>query len=225
MEKLLVIDDQEEYLDFLTHALRNLGYEVKSANNPVTGLELFVKEHFDLVLSDLKMEVMDGIRLAATIKSMDPQAKVIILTADPTEETEISALDVQVNQYLSKDKSIDVIKRYIENVLNQVSLNNNERQVELTSKTEQIVMSLVEHTVHKQGELIPLTMKEYRLLRLFLENKNIALSRDMIISAIWDEDLENVDERVVDVHIKKLRTKLRSFSIMSVRGLGYKWNE
>lgn len=225
MEKLLVIDDQIEYLEFLSNALKNLGYDVKSANSPVVGLEMFVQEHFDLVLSDLKMEVMDGIRLAATIKSMNKQTKVIILTANPTEETEISALDVKVDQYISKDKSIEVIRRYIENVLNQKKEDEFGKQLQLFSTPEQIVMNLVEHTVYKQGEQIQLTLKEFQLLKFFLENKNIALSREMIINAVWEENYIDVDERVVDVHVKKLRNKLKAFSIMSLRGLGYKWNE
>lgn len=225
MEKLLVIDDQIEYLEFLSNALKSLGYDVKSANNPVVGLEMFVQEHFDLVLSDLKMDVMDGIRLAATIKSMNKQTKVIILTANPTEETEISALDVKVDQYISKDKSIEVIRRYIENVLNQKKEDEFGNQLQLFSTPEQIVMNLVEHTVYKQGEQVQLTLKEFQLLKFFLENKNIALSREMIIDAVWEENYIDVDERVVDVHVKKLRNKLKAFSIMSLRGLGYKWNE
>lgn len=225
MEKLLVIDDQIEYLEFLSNALRSLGYDVKSANSPVVGLEMFVSEHFDLVLSDLKMDIMDGIRLAAAIKSMNKQTKVIILTANPTEETEISALDVKVDQYISKDKSIEVIRRYIENVLNQKKEDDLGRKLQLFSTPEQIVMNLVEHTVYKQGVPVQLTLKEFQLLKFFLENKNIALSREMIIDAVWEENYIDVDERVVDVHVKKVRNKLKAFSLMSLRGLGYKWNE
>ena len=87
------------------------------------------------------------------------------------------------------------------------------------------MVDLDSREVFKNGDPIEVTRKEYDLLVLFLENKGVALNRETISEKIWTTDIEDIDLRAIDGHIKRLRAKLKLFSIVSVRGYGYKWNE
>ena len=130
-----------------------------------------------------------------------------------------------MNRYLSKDKSIHVLVKYAEELLYAVQDVSSAGEKRLISKEERIMVYLDSREVYKNGEPVEVTRKEYDLLVLFLENKGIALNRETISEKIWTTDIEDIDLRAIDGHIKRLRAKLKLFSIVSVRGYGYKWNE
>lgn len=225
MYKILLVDDNKAYADKLTDALRKQGYDTFYVENPIAAIEEFAKGTYDLVISDFMMDHLNGVRFLSTIKSIKPDIKCILLTGFPTEEIEMAALDIYVDEYLSKDKSLAVLCKYVEQLLLKSTVKEQKTESKLYSTEENIVLDIVSQTVYKNNELMPLTRKEFDLLRFFLQNKGVALSREEIVEKLWTQTIEEIDMRVVDGHIKKLREKLRSFSIMSVRGYGYKWNE
>lgn len=224
MERILVVEDDLEYSAFMTKVLKEHGYQVDTISNPVEAIEFLIDKQYDLVLSDLKMKEMDGIRFLRSAKKIQPAIKSIILTGEPDEASELEAVDLNVDLYLAKEKSVNVILRYIRIVLDKVTEIKDNSNNKLYSDTEGIVLDKLKHQVFKNNKEIKLTAIEFKLLQFLLENKEVLLSRDRIIQEIWGTD-NVIDERNVDIQLKKLRDKMSIFSITTIRGLGYKWNE
>ncbi|MFV0393631.1 MAG: response regulator transcription factor [Coprobacillaceae bacterium] len=223
MERILIVEDDNSYRSFIKEHIIGAGYEVDDADNPITGIECLARKEYDLVISDLKMPEMSGVRFTKTAKAMQMGIKTIILTADPDDESEISSIDNQVDLYIVKEKGMGVLLKYIRSVLDrEVSYDSEEI---IRSKVNKIEVHKSTHQVFKNGEVVELTRREYEILELLLENKNQILSREEIVEKIWMLPVTEIEPRVVDVHIKNLRDKLRIFSILTVRGFGYKWNE
>lgn len=226
MYNILVVEDHDEFRHLLVKVLKEEGYNVDQVDNPIDALEKFVLKTFDLVISDYRMEMMNGTRLLKSIKAINPNIKTIILTGEPTETIELEAIDEQVDYFIEKRKSLSIVLKYVEKALTLLQDGKSTvKSKKLFSKEEVIEMDLDSLAVKKDGRIISLSSKEWTLLKLFLENKNVALSRERIVDALWQVDIENIDERTVDSHVKNLRKKLQSFSIATVRNFGYRWNE
>ena len=225
MERILIVEDNLEYIEFLKKLLEANGYAVESATSSIAGIEFIAREKFDLLISDLNLKVLDGIALLTSARKIDPSIRTIILTANPSKNTELEALRLEADLYLEKDKGIDLILLYIKKLLDDKSYNVNQRQFELVSESENITLNVRDHEVRKDNESINLSPKEFELLKLFLENKSSVLTRYDIIKTVWASEKLLESTRIVDVHIQKLREKLNTFSIATVRGIGYKWNE
>ncbi|QIK69144.1 response regulator transcription factor [Erysipelothrix sp. HDW6C] len=222
MFKIMMIEDDRDYANFLKERLLLEGYSVDAAHSAAQGLEYLAQNKYDLLISDLHLDVLNGIRLAATAKKMNPRIKTVILTAKPSDDSELESVTLNVDMYLEKNKSIKLILIYIAQLLE--SQNDSQRDIILTSSVENLEMNVRARTVLKDDTPQDLTPIEFAIVQFFLENKNIVMSRDEIIQNVWGNDsLE--DERKVDVHIRNLRAKLDIFSIFTVRGIGYKWNE
>ncbi|TLG73898.1 response regulator transcription factor [Culicoidibacter larvae] len=226
MKHILFVDDNQSYAIQMQEILSEAGYDVDIAFDSISAIEQFSKnsESYDLIISDRVMGNDDGIRFLSIIKNMDATLKTILLTAEPTPDSELEALNQYVDYYLTKDINRDVLLKYIERVLEQpLAIQNDERM--LTSEIEQIQVFLKERKVLVGGVEIELRRKEFDLLALFLANKGVAFSREEILERLWDRNHESTDERVIDVHINTLRRKLQISSLISVRGFGYKWDE
>ncbi|MGL5041683.1 MAG: response regulator transcription factor [Culicoidibacterales bacterium] len=225
MAKILLVEDNEEYLAYLESLLVSNGYEVISTYNPIVALELFELSKFDFVISDLMMEGMDGVKFMSFIKRRNPLVPTMILTGHPSNSSELESLELYVDKYLTKDISRDVLLRSIEYVL---SLNLEYREIKdeiLVSNVNHLKMDLKGHKVYKNGAEVMLANKDFLILKLFLENKNYLISRDEMIERVWKLDAKLVEERVVDVHISVLRRALKLTAIVSIRGVGYRWDE
>lgn len=208
----------------MTKVLENERYFVDTAENALKAIELFSFNQYDLIISDLMMEGIDGIQFLSYVRKMNPNIKTIILTAQPSMDSEFAALDIYVDKYLTKDSRLDVFLKHIEVLLEQSQIKRHTDYI-LEAKADGIVMDLYGHSVTKNHQPIDITPKEYNLLRYLLENKGKALGREEILENVWVMEYEDVDVRVVDVHIKALRQKLNITSIVSIRGFGYKWDK
>lgn len=229
-KNILVVEDDLEYAAGLEEVLVKSGYSVTSVSSPIDGLEKMQEREYNLVISDLMMDSMDGIRFIAYIKRDNPSVKTIILTGFPTADTEINAIDINVDQYLEKKVHKGVLLKYVEALLTeQIESDRNaivpERVNLYVSKKERIKVDNLRHEVYKDDKLVMITNKEYDLLCFFLSNKNVALSRDEIFENVWESGIEKIESRVIDTHIKTLRKKLFLVSLKSIRGFGYKWDE
>ncbi|MGY3778574.1 response regulator transcription factor [Isobaculum melis] len=222
MHKILFVDDNQHYLSFLKEALSLEGYQIKTATHAMAGIELFKKETFDLVISDLKMDVVDGISFLHLLRKINENTKVIILTSSESEEDEIKGLESNVNAYIQKDTSIKILLKRIEHTLNQTWVGETHS---LSSKNDCIRIDTNARRVFKDEQEVLLTFKEYEMLVLFLKNRNIVLPREQIIATVWGEYKDFFDTRIVDTHVKKIRAKLRISRLYTVRGIGYEWVE
>jgi len=224
MAKILLVEDDSNYRKSLKKVLVENGYEVIDVGDAIAGIEEFSSNKFDLVISDLLMEMMDGNRFLNFVKRMNSSIPTVILTGNSTPDAEMEALDSNVDKYLDKSVRIDVLLKYIDVLLSKFK--KHEPVIELVqSKNEDIVIEMRGRRVLHNGNEVALTAKEFGILHMFLSDKGRAIQRKEFIDELWDNRFEEVEERVVDVHIKLLRKKLKISSIVSIRGYGYKWDE
>ena len=186
------------------------------------GQQEIKKGSYDLVLLDCNLPDGTGFDLCRKVRrfSMIP---IIMLTARDTEMDEIRALELGVNDYLSKPFSLGVLKARMKRILNEKAETAN-----LCSGN--IVIDKSTCKVYKNEEEITLSKLEYRLLMYLIENKNHVLSKEQILSQIWDSDGKYVDNNTVSVNISRLRMKIEEDAsnpkfIKTVHGVGYIWKE
>ncbi|MDH6367491.1 DNA-binding response OmpR family regulator [Breznakia sp. PH1-1] len=198
---------------------------MESFTDPVKAVSTCVKKPFNLIVTEYELDSMNGLQMIGILQGVIPTLRSIMLTNCNDEIVEIQSIECGVDQFLSKQKSLDVIVTYIENALardlrEQAMLSNS-----VMSEEEGLVIDTKKREVYKNDQIVDVTKKEYDLLHLFLNNKGVALSRETIAEELWTTEIETIDLRVIDGHINRLRTKLDLYCINAIRGFGYKWNE
>lgn len=215
--KILVCDDEQLIREVIKEYLVLEGYEVIEAEDGQKALNL-VKEHqFDLIIMDIMMPKMDGYQAIKEIKKIK-DIPFIMLTARSEEFDKLLGFDIGADDYVTKPFSPKELVARVKAVTKRF------QNEEISFVYEDLVLDDLAHEVKVDGEIIDLTPKEYELLKYFMQNKNIALSRDTILSNIWGYDFYG-DERTVDTHVKTLRNNLGKYrdNIKTVRGMGYKF--
>lgn len=220
-ETILIIEDDSDLREGLHFSFVGDGYEVLDAGTKRQGLYEIKKGVCDLVLLDCNLPDGTGFELCKEIRSFS-KVPVIMLTARDTEMDEIKALELGVDDYLSKPFSLGVLKARIKRLL--------DRKTE-PAKLVFGELAIDKNTcrVYKNGEEIVLSRQEYKLLLYLLENKNHVLSKEQILSHIWDHEGKFVDPNTVSVNISRLRTKVEDNAsepkhIKTIHGIGYIWN-
>ena len=214
---ILIADDEDRWRRLVGDFLRNEGYQVIEASNGQEAVNL-VRGNSDisLVILDIMMPVMDGIRACQLIREHS-QIPIIMLTAKNDEESEVTGFVSGADEYIAKPIKFPVFMARVRALL--------KRSVSVRSVIEVsgICIDSDGHTVTVDGHEISLTPREFELLLYVAQNKNIALSRQQILSAVWNFDYYG-DARTVDTHIKNLRMKLgdHGSALKTVRGRGYK---
>lgn len=221
MRKILFVEDDREYQMIINELLVREGYEVVLANSPYEALELFKNDKFNLVISDLIMEKIDGLQLVSLLKRIDAQTPIIILTGDHNDEKEIHGLDLNVDDYIYKPVSMEVLLKRIQKVIEKKA----GRKGSIFSERDDIEVNFSQRKVYKNEIPVQLTKKEFELLGLLISNKNTIFTREELLEQIWHIDDELVDPRTIDTHVKNLRAKLDLTAINSIRGVGYEWFE
>ncbi len=215
--KILIADDEERWRRLVGDFLRNEGFKVIEAADGQEAVEL-VKSDSDisLVILDIMMPEMDGIEACQAIRTFS-QLPIIMLTAKDDEGSEVMGFVCGADEYIAKPVKFPVFIARVKALL--------KRSVTVRSTVEAagICIDTDAHTVTADGKEIALTPREFELLLYVAQNKNIALSRQQILSAVWNFDYYG-DARTVDTHIKNLRMKLgdHGAALKTVRGRGYK---
>lgn len=221
-KKLLIIEDDMDLREGLHFSFTGDGYEVSDVGNKREGLQEIKKGIYDLVLLDCNLPDGTGFELCKEVRQFST-IPIIMLTARDTEMDEIKALDLGVNDYLSKPFSLGVLKARMKRILNE--------RIEITNlRSGNIDIEKSTCKVYKNGDEILLSKLEYRLLVYLIENKNHVLSKEQILSQIWDSDGKYVDNNTVSVNISRLRKKIESDAsnskfIKTIHGVGYIWKE
>lgn len=215
--KILIADDEERWRRLVGDFLRNEGYKVVEASDGQEAVDL-VKNDSDISMAilDIMMPVLDGIQACQTIRTFS-QLPIIMLTAKNDEDSEVMGFVCGADEYISKPVKFPVFIARVKALL--------KRSVSVRSTVDVagICIDPDAHTVSVDGKEISLTPREFELLLYVAQNKNIALSRQQILSAVWNFDYYG-DARTVDTHIKNLRMKLgdHGAALKTVRGRGYK---
>ena len=225
MYNILVVDDDKEIVESIEIYLRNEGYKVFKAYDGLEALDILTNEEIHLILMDIMMPKLDGIK--ATIKIRQEKNIPIILVSAKGEDTDkILGLNIGADDYITKPFKLAVFMSRI-NALLRRSDNFIKADTELNSNG--INVQLLKGKVYKNGEQLDLTTSEYKLLCLFIENPDIILSADHILTKLWDCNENYIDKNTITVYIRRLRTKIEDNPgdpqrIVTVRRMGYKWN-
>ena len=215
--KILVVDDEILIRDVIKEYLNLEGYEVKEAENGEEAVELASKEDFNLIIMDIMMPKKDGYQACKEIRATK-SVPFIMLSARGEEYDKLIGFDLGIDDYVTKPFSPKELVARVKAILKRTSGDNNNLTfdgLEIDDKA---------HDVYVDGNKINLTPKEYELLKYFVSNKNIALSREQLLTNIWGYDFYG-DDRTIDTHIKTLRNNLGKYRkfIVTVRGMGYKF--
>lgn len=223
MKKIVLVEDDVKYSQMVKDILESEHYEVKVYNDPIDAYDALKHQNYDLVITDLMMKEVDGFQLVQLVNRLNMQIPIIILTGNEDDESEVKGLNLHVSDYIRKPFNVDIFLARVNNAFTFKHINT--QQNIIYDPTENLKVDLKQRTVFKGDEEIRLTKKEFDLLVLFLNNKNIVLTRDEIVSKVWTDDIRYMDTRTIDVHIKNLRLKLKVYAIQTIYGIGYKWHE
>ena len=214
MNKILIIEDEQAISDLIKMNLDIAGYDSRQVFNGSEALSIFEQYCPDLILLDVMLPDRDGFDVMSKIKPSG--IPVIFLTAKNTLADKVKGLKMGADDYIIKPfEAMELLAR-IEAVLRRYGSKKE------STIFEDIEIDLEERTVKKDGNLIELTMKEYELLLLLIRNRNKALSREVILEAVWEYDYIG-ETRTVDIHIQKLRKKLEwEDKIKTVFKFGYR---
>ena len=221
MTKVCFVDDEQNIRRLVAYDLKQAGYEFALFENGRLAFDASKTTDFDVYIVDWMMPEMDGISLVKKLREEGSKALIIMLTAKSEEEDLIEAFESGVDDYLTKPFSSRELMVRIKAHLNRVKT-----QIETNLVLHNVVINPLKREVLHQGQVIDLTKTEFDLLMLFIQNKGIILSRDLILNSIWGFDYDG-DTRIVDVHVFKLRSKLSmtKIEIKSSRGVGYLLDE
>ena len=218
-KKILVVDDESRIRKLIKDYLRRSGYEVIEASDGEEALEIFYKtKDISLIILDVMMPNLDGWEVLKEIRESS-KVPIIMLTAKSEEEDELNGYSLGADEYVLKPFSPKVLVARVEAVLRR-SLGEETSIIE----NDGIRIDENAHEVTVDGKSVELSVREYDLLKYFMKNPGIALSREKILNSVWDYDYYG-DARTIDTHVKKLRSKLldKGDLIKTIWGVGYKF--
>ncbi|MCR4754730.1 MAG: response regulator transcription factor [Lachnospiraceae bacterium] len=217
---ILVVDDEERMRRLVADFLTKKGYEVMEACNGEEAVDLFL-EHRDiaLIILDVMMPKMDGWTAVKEIRQYS-KVPIIMLTAKSGERDELQGFELGVDEYVTKPFSPKVLVARVEAILRRTTGEAGTDTLDAAG----ITVDKSAHTVFVAGGPVDLSFKEFELLVFFMENKGVALSREMILNHVWNYDYFG-DARTIDTHVKKLRNKLGESgnAIKTIWGMGYRF--
>ena len=220
--RILLVDDEDDVLEFLSYNIRKEGYQVYTAGNGIKGLQKAIEIIPHLIILDVMMPEMDGIETCREIKQI-PQLEntiIVFLTARGEDYSQIAGFDAGADDYVTKPVKPRLLVSRIKALLrrHRSETEQPESQVDLGG----IVIDRERYVVIIEGQEISLPKKEFELLQLLASKPNKVFTRDEIFSNVWGDNVI-VGDRTIDVHIRKIREKLNINHIKTIKGVGYKF--
>ena len=218
-QKILVVDDEQRMRKLVKDFLVRENFTVLEAADGEEAVDVFLAEKdIDLIILDVMMPKMDGWQVCREIRQYS-KVPIIMLTARGAENDELRGFELGVDEYISKPFSPKILVARVQAILPRANASSEDvleyGGIELNRSAHEVVID---------GEKIDLSFKEFELLAYFMENKDIALSRERILNHVWDYDYFG-DARTIDTHVKKLRSKMGEKCgkyIKTIWGMGYK---
>lgn len=224
MTRVLVVEDEQSLREPLVYLLQKEGFDVVEAADGNAALDVFRSSGADLILLDLMLPGMSGNEVCRTIRQTST-VPIIMLTAKDSEIDKVVGLEIGADDYVTKPYSTRELLARMKAVLRR----NVEPAVAPSSILEAgpVRMDLERHEVLVHGRKVAMPLKEFELLELLMENVNRVLTRGQIIDRVWGSNYFG-DTKTLDVHVKRIRSKIeddpaRPQHILTVRGLGYKF--
>ncbi|HWQ29961.1 MAG TPA: response regulator transcription factor [Negativicutes bacterium] len=219
-QRILIIEDEVKIARFLELELSHEGYEVDQAHDGRGGLEKALAGGYDLIVLDIMLPLMNGIEVLRKLRQAS-DVPVIMLTAKDEVMDKVIGLDMGADDYMTKPFAIEeLLARIRTGLKRRISRNTSEKLL----STNGLNLNTDKYSVTFENEEIELTRREFDLLRYLMENKNIVLTRDKLLEAVWGYDYSG-DTNVVDVYVRYLRSKIdekyNRKIIHTIRGVGY----
>jgi len=225
MKRILLVEDDLSLINGLSFAIKKQGYMLDVARTSCEEERIWTDGKYDLIILDVSLPDGSGFDICRKIRQTS-KVPIIFLTAADEETDIIMGLDIGGDDYITKPFKLAIFMSRI-NALLRRSDNFNQENIELNSNG--IRVELLKGEVYKNGNQLELTASEYKLLCLFMENSDLILSPEQILSRLWDCNENYVDNNTLTVYIRRLRMKIEDDPsnpkrIITVRRMGYKWN-
>ena len=225
MANILVCDDDKDIVEAISIYLEQEGYTVLKAYDGVEAISALRSQPVDLLIIDIMMPKLDGIRATLKIREENP-LPIIILSAKSEDADKILGLNVGADDYVTKPFSPAELTARVDALLRRMGENTPATH---TGELYQppFLLNLTNRTLEKNGERVKLTQIEYAIVKLFMENSGKALAREEILDAVWGKGYFG-ELKIVDVNVRRLRLKIEDDAqepkyISTVWGFGYKW--
>ncbi len=220
--KILVVEDEAAIVRFLERGLAAHGHHVLSTGNGEEGVRLAAEDAVDLVLLDIKLPGLDGQKVLTLIRAGRPNLPVIMLTARDDLENKVGALDAGADDYLTKPFAFEELLARIRAVSRRA-----DRPTQTRLQLQDLAIDLLSRRVWRGERQVELSSREFALLEYFMRHPRQVLSRQQILSAVWDYAFDP-GSNVVDVYVRHLRNKIdrrgEPSLIQTVRGAGYRFD-
>lgn len=212
--RILIAEDEQAMLKIIRIYLENAGYEVDTAINGEDAFEKVSNQHYDLIVVDWMMPVMNGIELCKLIRLHSIPIKIIMLTAKGEIDDEITALSCGADDYIRKPFEPKVLLLRIKKLL----------QLENIIQIGDLILDQTRNVVMVNHKEVDITQKELSLLQVLMQNKGITVTRETLLQQVWGIDYKG-DERTLDTHIRRLRNKIGNQYIKTYIGIGYRLDD
>ena len=221
MKRLLIVDDEDKIREVIREYAEFSGYEAEEAADGMSAIGMVKLNDYDLIIMDIMMPKLDGFSAVKQIQKIK-NIPVIMLSARGEEYDKLFGFELGIDDYVVKPFSPKELMARVNAVLSRIDVSDKSAQT--IEKFEGLEVNFAARTITVDGKRIELTPKEYDLLFYMIQNKNIALSRDRLLSDIWGYDFFG-DDRTIDTHVKNLRNSLGPYRkfIVTLRGVGYKF--
>ena len=218
--KILIVDDEEGIRSIIKEYCEEEGYEVEEAETGKKALEKLKVKDYDMMILDIMMPQMDGYSMLKECP-ISRRVPTIVLSARGEEYDKLSGFDLGIDDYVTKPFSPKELMARIKAISNR--LNHTITDIYTYNNLE---VNFLSHTLKINNKIVEITPKEFEILTYLIHNKNIAISREQLLSNVWGYDFFG-DDRTIDTHIKMLRNNLGEYrdNIKTVRGIGYKYVE
>ncbi|WP_273851022.1 response regulator transcription factor [Guptibacillus spartinae] len=233
-QKILVVDDEMSILTLLQFNLEQAGYEVVTAEDGAQALDVVEAENPNCIILDLMLPEMDGLEVCKELRQRHIHTPVLMLTAKDDEFDKVLGLELGADDYMTKPFSPREVVARVKAILRRVKQLEESKVATEKEESEKIQVGELEvypnnYESFFQGEMMEVTPKEFELLVYLVRHKGRVLTREQLLSAVWNYDFVG-DTRIVDVHVSHLREKIEENTrkpeyIKTIRGLGYKLEE
>ena len=230
---VFLIDDDKNILASISMLLENEGYKVSTFSDGESGLKAILENSPDIAVVDIKMPRLDGIELLKKLRRTS-NMPVIFLTSKDTEIDELLGLKVGADDYITKPFSQNILMERIRILIKRTELKNIKKKDNIDDRNSikegNIFLDTEKYMCKWKNKTINLTVTEFLLIKSLVENVGAVKSRDQLIVSAFGEDKENIDDRSIDHHFKRIRKKFKSAdndfnSIVTIYGGGYKFSE
>ncbi|WP_153123980.1 response regulator transcription factor [Peribacillus tepidiphilus] len=232
-KKVLVVDDEQSIVTLLKYNLEQAGFEVLTASDGEEGKTIAIEERPDLIVLDLMLPKLDGIEVCKLLRQQKIMVPILMLTAKDDEFDKVLGLELGADDYMTKPFSPREVVARVKAILRRSSFSQEHSDIAVDDgefiKVGKLKVYPERYEAFFHEEKLELTPKEFELLVYLTKHKGRVLTRDQLLSSVWNYDFAG-DTRIVDVHISHLREKIEEDTkkpkyIKTIRGLGYKFEE